>query len=112
MGHLHRPQAIKGAAYPIRYSGSPIPLRFNETDYRKAVYLLALSDDGTLALDETIEVPVFKELCTVEGDENSILWEAGTGTWDGKYIQVKLKLNQPTVGIGDKIRQALQRAWW
>ena len=106
LGHLHRPQAIKGAAYPIRYSGSPIPLRFNETDYRKAVYLLELSDDGTLALDETIEIPVFKELCTIEGDEGSILWEAQMGTWDGKYIQVKLKLNKPTVGIGDKIRQA------
>lgn len=106
LGHLHRPQTIRGTDYPIRYSGSPIPLRFNETDDRKAVYLLELSDDGTLALDETIEVPVFKELCTVEGDENSILWEAGTGTWNGKYIQVKLKLNQPTVGIGDKIRQA------
>lgn len=106
LGHLHRPQTIKGAAYPIRYSGSPIPLRFNETDYRKAVYLLALSDDGTLALDETIEVPVFKELCTVEGDEGSILWEAQMGTWKGKYIQVKLKLDKPKVGVGDEIRQA------
>ena len=106
LGHLHRPQTIRGTDYPIRYSGSPIPLRFNEADYSKQIYLLELSDDGTLALDETIEVPVFKELCTVEGDENSILWEAETGTWDGKYIQVKLKLNRLTVGIGDKIRQA------
>ena len=105
LGHLHRPQAIKGAAYPIRYSGSPIPLRFNESNYRKAVYLLELSDDGMLALDETIEIPVFKELCTVEGDEGAILWEAGTGMWDGRYIQVKLKLKEPAVGIGDKIRQ-------
>ena len=106
LGHLHRPQTIEGATSPIRYSGSPIPLRFNEADYRKAAYLLELSDDGTLALDETIEIPIFKELCTLEGDEDFILWEAGTGTWDSKYIQVKLKLNQPTVGIGDKIRQA------
>ena len=106
LGHLHRPQAIKSAAYPIRYSGSPIPLRFNETDYRKAVYLLELSDDGTLALDEEIEIPVFKELCTVEGDEDSILREARTGTWEGKYIQVKLKLDTPKVGISDEIRQA------
>ena len=106
LGHLHRPQTIKGATYPIRYSGSPIPLRFNETGYDKKVYLLELADNGTLVQDEDVEIPVFKELCTVEGDEDSILWEARTGTWDGKYIQVKLKLNQPTVGIGDKIRQA------
>ena len=47
LGHLHRPQTIKGAAYPIRYSGSPIPLRFNEADYRKKVYLLEVSDGDT-----------------------------------------------------------------
>ena len=105
LGHLHRPQTLKGADYPIRYSGSPIPLRFNETDYRKAVYLLALSGDGTLALDETIEIPVFKELCIVEGDEAFILWEAQAQTWTDKYIQVKLKLSKPRVGINDEIRQ-------
>ena len=106
LGHLHRPQAIKGAAYPIRYSGSPIPLRFNETGYCKKVYLLELSDDGTLALDDTIEIPVFKELCTVEGDESLVLSAAMTGNWTGKYIQVKLKLSKPRVGISDDIRQA------
>ena len=106
LGHLHRPQTIKGTHYPIRYSGSPIPLRFNETDYRKSVYLLELSDAGALARDEAIEIPIFKELCTVEGDTEEILWEASTQTWDDKYIQVKLKLNEPKVGISDKIRQA------
>ena len=106
LGHLHRPQTIKSATYPIRYSGAPIPLRFNETDYRKTVYLLGVSDDGTLALDETIEIPIFRELCIVEGDEVSVLSEAMTRKWDGKYIQVKLKLNAPRVGISDEIRQA------
>ena len=106
LGHLHRPQTLKDTDYPIRYSGSPIPLRFNEAAYLKKVYLLELSEDGTPVQDEGIEIPVFKELCTLEGDENSILWEAGTGMWDDKYIQVKLKLDKPTVGIGDEIRQA------
>ena len=106
LGHLHRPQTIKDTDYPIRYSGSPIPLRFNETGYRKVVYLLVLSDDGTLALDETIEIPIFKELCAVEGDESLVLSEAMTGNWTGKYIQVKLKLSKPRVGISDDIRQA------
>ena len=55
---------------------------------------------------KSIEIPIFKELRTVEGDEESVLWDAGTQTWADKYIQVKLKLSKPTVGIGDKIRQA------
>ena len=106
LGHLHRPQTIKGTDYPIRYSGSPIPLRFNEANYRKAVYLLELSEDGVLTRDEKIDIPIFKELCTIEGDEASVTSDAMTGDWNGKYIQVKLKLNVPEVGIGDKIRQA------
>ena len=106
LGHLHRLQTLKGTDYPIRYSGSPIPLRFNEIGYKKKVYLLEVSDDGTLVQDEDIEIPVFKELCTVEGDEASVTSDAMTGDWNGKYIQVKLQLNSPAVGIGDKIRQA------
>ena len=106
LGHLHRPQAIDSADYPIRYSGSPIPLRFNETGYRKKVYLLELSDDGTLIQDEEIEIPIFQALCTVEGDEASVISDAMAGDWNGKYIQVKLKLTAPRVGISDEIRQA------
>ena len=106
LGHLHRPQTIDGTDYPIRYSGSPIPLRFNETGYRKKVYLLELSDDGALLQNEEIEVPIFKELCTVEGDEVTVLSEAITRDWAGKYIQVKLKLDTPRVGISDEIRKA------
>ena len=106
LGHLHRPQTIKGTDYPVRYSGSPIPLRFNETGYRKKVYLLELSDDGILIQDEEIEIPIFKELCTVEGNETSVLSGAMTGDWNGKYIQVKLKLDAPRVGISDEIRKA------
>ncbi|MCE2413644.1 exonuclease SbcCD subunit D [Candidatus Poribacteria bacterium] len=106
LGHLHRPQTIKGTDYPIRYSGSPIPLRFNEMGYRKSVYLLELSEEGRFIRDEDIEIPIFKELCTVTGDEESVLWEARTQTWDDKYIHVKLTLDTPRVGISDEIRQA------
>ena len=70
------------------------------------MYLLELSDDGTLMQDEEIEIPIFKELCTVEGDETSVKLEAMTGEWSEKYIQVKLKLDTPRVGISDEIRQA------
>ena len=105
LGHLHRPQSIERPEYPVRYSGSPIPLRFNETGYRKKVYLLKVTNAGTLVQDVDIEIPIFKELCIVTGDEKSVLWDAQTQAWEGKYIQVKLKLSKPRVGINDEIRQ-------
>ncbi|MYF98376.1 exonuclease subunit SbcD, partial [Candidatus Poribacteria bacterium] len=106
LGHLHRPQKIKGQDYPILYAGSPIPLRFNESNYHKNVYLIELSDDEKLEQYDKIKIPIFRELCTIEGNENEILSQAMTEEWDGKYIQVKLKLDSVRTGISDEIRAA------
>ena len=108
LGHLHRPQSINGASYPVRYSGSPLPLRFNEATYRKTVCLLEVSHAGSSPSVEEVEIPVFKELCTVEGDRESVLRRAMEEDWDGKYIRVKLKLDKPEIGIGDLVRAAFR----
>lgn len=106
LGHLHRPQSIKGKEYPIQYAGSPIPLRFNEASYQKKVYLLEFSEDNNLIRNEEISIPIFKELITLEGDEEHISSQAMLGNWDGKYIQVKLKLDTVRTGVADEIRKA------
>lgn len=108
LGHLHRPQSINGASYPVRYSGSPLPLRFNEAAYRKTVCLLEVSGVGNSPSVKEVEVRVFKELCTVEGDRESVLTRAREEDWDGKYIRVKLKLDKPEIGIGDQVRAAFR----
>ena len=109
LGHLHRPQSINGASYPVRYSGSPLPLRFNEATYRKTVCLLEVSGAGNSPLVEEVEIPVFKELCTVEGDHESVFTRAMEEEWQDKFIQVKLKLDKPEIGIGDRVRAAFSK---
>ena len=109
LGHLHRPQSINGASYPVRYSGSPLPLRFNEAAYRKTVCLLEVSGVGSSSSVEEVEIPVFKELCTVEGDRESVLRRAMEEEWQDKFIQVKLELDSPQVGIGDQVRAAFSK---
>lgn len=104
LGHLHRPHAISGASCPVQYAGSPLPLRFNEASYRKKVYLLDIPTSGEVGVQE-IEIPIFKELCTVSGSFDEVGQMAMSPEWDGKYIQVQLKLNRPEVGISDKIRE-------
>ena len=104
LGHLHRPHAISGANYPIQYAGSPLPLRFNEASYRKKVYLLDVSTSGDAWVEE-IEIPVFKELCTVTGNLDEVNLIAVSSEWNKKYIQVQLKLEHPEVGISDRIRE-------
>ena len=104
LGHLHRPHAISGASYPLQYAGSPLPLRFNEASYRKKIYLLDVPISGDVRVEE-IEIPVFKELCTVTGNLNEVNLIAMSSEWNKKYIQVQLKLEHPEVGISDRIRE-------
>ena len=105
LGHLHRPQSNNETDFPIRYSGSPIPLRFNEATYSKQVFLLEFSENGEIIRDEEMEIPIFKELRTIKGDADSVVLQATTENWTNKFIQVQLKLDTVAPGINDTIRQ-------
>jgi len=104
LGHLHRPQQIKGREYPVMYSGSVLPLTFQEATYAKKIYIF---DSSSGELEEVI-VPVFQELCRVVGSFNEILSEARSklNDWKGKYIEVKMNVETPVIGAGDVIRNA------
>ena len=105
LGHLHRPQSIRGASYPIQYAGSPLPMTFKEALYDKKVYLLDLAKTNDNRLTE-LTIPVFKELCRVRGNYDQVLLRANAvdEDWTGKYIEVQLIGQQ--IGDRDKIRDA------
>ena len=107
LGHLHRPQKIRGADYPIRYSGSPLPMTFQESTYDKKVCVLDFARSGDERVTE-LTVPTFKELRRVSGKPEQVMVEAMMGDWDGKYIEVQLTLDTPQLGVGDKIREAFK----
>lgn len=87
LGHIHRAQKIGGSEH-IRYSGSPIPLSFDETGKSKSVNLVNFSD-GKLAEVTPLTVPVTQPLAVIKGDFDSISaqlaeWrdaEAEPATW-------------------------------
>ncbi|MCA1292989.1 exonuclease SbcCD subunit D [Paenibacillus sp. alder61] len=51
LGHLHRPQAVKGSGL-IRYSGSPLSYSFSEAGQAKSVMQLDVAPGGTPQLEE------------------------------------------------------------
>lgn len=104
LGHLHRPQRLPNAEYPIVYSGSPLPMSFKEATYRKKLYMLEL-EDCAVEITE-IDVPVFRQLERVCGTLENIRLKANFKDWTGKYIEVKLKLDSPKIGVSDLIREA------
>ncbi|URQ61747.1 exonuclease subunit SbcD [Pantoea alhagi] len=65
LGHIHRPQRIAGSEH-IRYSGSPLPLSFDELGSEKSVFLVSFAD-GKLASVEPLPVPGFQPMQTIKG---------------------------------------------
>ena len=82
LGHIHRPQQV-GALEHIRYSGSPIPLSFDEAGQQKQVLLVDVDAIGLLGVTP-LPVPRFQQLVSVKGDlatlAAAITEAAGLGT--------------------------------
>ncbi len=70
LGHIHKPQKVGGQAH-IRYSGSPIPLSFDEANRQQEVLLVDLDDSGLVAVSP-LAVPCFQALVSVQGDLPSL----------------------------------------
>ena len=65
LGHIHRPQKVGGQEH-IRYSGSPIPLSFDEAGQQKEVLLVDLDQIGLCGITP-LPVPRFQPLLGLRG---------------------------------------------
>lgn len=61
LGHFHKKQEVSEG---VLYSGSPIPLNFNEARYGKSILLIDTKDEKPKIKE--IKVPFFKELISVK----------------------------------------------
>jgi exonuclease SbcD len=69
LGHLHRPQQVKGCKVPAYYSGSPLAYSFSEVDYCKAVYII----------DAVPDMPVDIKAINLSSGKPLKKWEALNG---------------------------------
>ncbi|UZK73356.1 exonuclease subunit SbcD [Proteus mirabilis] len=70
LGHIHRPQRVNKSDH-IRYSGSPIPLSFDESAQQKSVCLIDFEQDK-LAEMTLLPIPEFQLLRTLSGSLQEI----------------------------------------
>jgi exonuclease SbcD len=106
LGHLHVPQVVASTP-PIRYSGSPLPIGFGESEQKKLVIIVEFNTKDSnvktpQATIKEIEVPRFQALKLIKGDfdkiskELDILKQKAISTWveiqyTGKEIIGNLK---------------------
>lgn len=64
LGHIHRAQKVGGTDH-IRYSGSPIPLSFDEAKQEKSVYLVEF-EHSNKPIVSPIKVPCFQPLAIIK----------------------------------------------
>lgn len=70
LGHIHQPQKVGGLEH-IRYSGSPIPLSFDEVGQDKQVLLVELEGEQLQSVT-ALPVPCFRVLGRVAGNLASL----------------------------------------
>lgn len=81
LGHIHRPQKVGGLEH-IRYSGSPLPLAFDEARQRQEVLLVDLHDNGLQAVTP-LPVPRFQGLVAVSGNLAALAGAIGAAAAEG-----------------------------
>jgi len=109
LGHLHQAQSLSGQDYPIRYSGTPLPMTFKESEVDKKVSLIEFNQNEEMSGTNwwEITIPTFRRLVTLKGTMSQIMLLATSidQDWKDVYIEVKLLTDQPKVGMADQIRQ-------
>lgn len=106
LGHVHRPQAVPGAAVPARYAGSLLQLDFGESEQQKSIALVEV-DPGRPA--KVIEIPLTggSRLLDVAGTLEEL---TALDIHPEAYVRVVLRCEGPAPGLADRVREIIPRA--
>jgi exonuclease SbcD len=107
LGHVHRPQAVRGAPSPTRYAGSLLQLDFGETEQTKSVTIVEASARRPAKVRE-VALTSGRRLVDVEGTLDEVLAK-GANLADA-YLRVFVDTDGPVPGIAEQIRDALPNA--
>jgi len=107
LGHVHRPQAVRGAPSPTRYAGSLLQLDFGEKDQKKSVTIVDASP-GRPAKVREVTLSAGRRLLDVSGNIDEVLVK-GEELPDA-YLRVFVVTDGPVPGIAERVRGALPNA--
>ena len=117
LGHIHKAQKV-GGREEVRYSGSPLPMSFSETNYRHQVVLVTL--DGrtpasiepliipqTVALMRVPKVPVPPALVLEALRALPDKAETDSACALAPFLEVRVLLTEPAPGFRNEVEEVL-----
>lgn len=117
LGHIHKAQKV-GGREEVRYSGSPLPMSFSETNYRHQVVLVTL--DGrtpasieqliipqTVALMRVPKVPVPPALVLEALRALPDKPETDSACVLAPFLEVRVLLTEPAPGFRNEVEEVL-----
>ena len=117
LGHIHKAQKV-GGREEVRYSGSPLPMSFSETNYRHQVVLVTL--DGrtpasiepliipqTVALIRVPKVPVPPALVLEALRALPDKLETDSACAFAPFLEVRVLLTEPAPGFRNEVEEVL-----
>jgi exonuclease SbcD len=107
LGHVHRPQSVKGSPSPARYSGSLLQLDFGEVDQTKSVSIVDASP-GKPAQVREVALQGGRKLLDVRGTLEQLQQRAGE--FGDAYLRVVVNTGGPVPNIVDQVRDVLPNA--
>ncbi|MGQ0670540.1 MAG: exonuclease SbcCD subunit D [Actinomycetota bacterium] len=107
LGHVHRPQAVKGSAATARFAGSLLQLDFGETEQAKSVCVVE-AGPGRPAKVREVTLASGRRLVDLRGTLDEVI--ARAGEVGDAYLRVFVTTDGPVPGIADRVREALPNA--
>lgn len=111
LGHIHYPQTLKGDAGVARYSGSPVPVNFDET-YPHSVSVVTVEKGQEPEIRE-VRIKNVRPMLTVpavpSGFEDAIDGLSAIGDDEECYVRLNILLNEPMpADYMERIAKALE----
>lgn len=107
LGHIHRPQAVEGAAVATRYCGSPLQLDFSERTHAKQAVIVDIKA-GRPAKVKSFSLTSGRKLIRVSDDMESL--KGRVAEFGDAYLDVRVKTAGPVFGLADQVRRFLPNA--
>ena len=111
LGHIHKRLTLSEDP-PIIYPGSPIPMRFSESNQK---YVSYVEVDSHQVKQEFIEIPIFRSLFQIETTPSNYKDQvkhklAGRSKSElNSFVEIQMLLTEPLSGMADEIRKFISK---